>query len=155
MSEQRTALVHTVRTAGLSAAEAARRYGVSRKTASKWLGRVDAEPQSPLADRPRRLSAAVTLRRHGRIRADAMAAEPPVCHWRPSFRVRLTETPEASYPAGTAVRWGGQVGWNGARITAERGLAGEPARGGQTEIFSLAHRIRVLFASKLRHDTIL
>jgi transposase-like protein len=52
--EQRTALVHAVRTAGLSAAEAARRYDVSRKTASKWLARHDADPDAPLADRPRR-----------------------------------------------------------------------------------------------------
>jgi transposase InsO family protein len=54
VSEQRTALVHAVRTAGLSVAEAARRFGVSRKTAHKWLGRFDAEPQTPLADRSRR-----------------------------------------------------------------------------------------------------
>jgi transposase-like protein len=154
--EQRTALVHAVCTAGLSDAEAARRYGVSRKTPYKWLGRFDAEPQSPLADRPRRLSAvAVILRRHGRIRADAMAAEPPACRWRPRLRLRPAETPEASYPAGIAVRRVGQVGWNGARITVERSLAGESVRGGQTEIFSLAHRIRVLFASMLRHDTTL
>lgn len=153
MSEQRTALVHAVRTAGHSVAEADRRYGVSRNTAYKWLGRVDAEPQSPLADRPRRPSAvAVILHRHSRIRVVATAAEPPARRWRPSLRVRPAETPEASYPVGTAVR---RIGWNGARITAERSLAGEPARGGQTEIFSPAHRIRVLFASRLRHDTTL
>lgn len=52
--EQRIALVHAVRTAGLPVAEAARRYGVSRKTAFKWLARHDAEPDRPLADRPRR-----------------------------------------------------------------------------------------------------
>jgi transposase InsO family protein len=52
--EQRTALVHAVRTAGLSVAEAARRYGVSRKTAFKWLARFDADPDAPLADRSRR-----------------------------------------------------------------------------------------------------
>jgi transposase InsO family protein len=56
VSEQRTALVHAVRTAGLSVAEAARRFGVSRKTAHKWLSRFDAEPQTPLADRSQRPS---------------------------------------------------------------------------------------------------
>ncbi|WP_435017881.1 IS481 family transposase [Tundrisphaera sp. TA3] len=54
VTEQRIALVHAVRTAGLSVAEAARRYGVSRKTAFKWLARHDAEPDRPLADRSRR-----------------------------------------------------------------------------------------------------
>ena len=52
--EQRIALVHAVRTAGLPVAEAARRFGVSRKTAHKWLARFDAEPDGPLADRSRR-----------------------------------------------------------------------------------------------------
>ena len=52
--ELRTALVHAVRDAGLSVAEAARRYGVSRQTAHKWLSRFDAEPSRPLADRSRR-----------------------------------------------------------------------------------------------------
>jgi transposase InsO family protein len=52
--EQRIALVHAVRSAGLPVAEAARRYGVSRKTAFKWLARHDAEPERPLDDRPRR-----------------------------------------------------------------------------------------------------
>jgi len=52
--EQRIALVHAVRTAGLSVAEAARRYGVSRQTAHTWLARHDADPAAPLADRPRR-----------------------------------------------------------------------------------------------------
>lgn len=54
VSEQRTALVHAVRTAGLSVAEAARRFGVSRKTAHKWLARFDADPAGPLVDHPRR-----------------------------------------------------------------------------------------------------
>jgi transposase-like protein len=52
--EQRTALVHAVRTAGLPVAEAARRYGVSRETAFEWLARSDAGPDAPLADRSRR-----------------------------------------------------------------------------------------------------
>lgn len=52
--EQRTALVHAVRTAGLSVSEAARRLGVSRKTAHKWLARFDADPAEPLVDRSRR-----------------------------------------------------------------------------------------------------
>lgn len=52
--EQRLALIHAVRTAGLSVAEAARRYGVSRKTAHKWLARHDADPDAPPVDRSRR-----------------------------------------------------------------------------------------------------
>lgn len=52
--ELRSALVHAVRHAGLSVAEAARRYGVSRQTAHTWLARYDAEPQAPLVDRSRR-----------------------------------------------------------------------------------------------------
>src|SRR5512135_2773139 len=52
--ELRSALVHAVRQAGLSVAEAARRFSVSRKTAFKWLARHDAEPERPLADRSRR-----------------------------------------------------------------------------------------------------
>ena len=52
--ELRTALVHAVRSAGLSVAEAARRFGVSRKTAHKWLARHDAQPERSLADRSRR-----------------------------------------------------------------------------------------------------
>jgi transposase InsO family protein len=55
--ELRTALVHAVRTAGLSVAEAARRYGVSRKTAFKWLARFDVDPAASLADRSRRPAA--------------------------------------------------------------------------------------------------
>jgi transposase InsO family protein len=54
VSELRSALVHAVRGAGLPVAEAARRYGVSRKTAFKWLARYDADPAAALADRPRR-----------------------------------------------------------------------------------------------------
>ena len=58
LPEQRTALVHAVRTAGLSVAEAARRYGVSRKTAFKGLARFDADrTAAPLADRSRRPAA--------------------------------------------------------------------------------------------------
>jgi transposase InsO family protein len=54
VTEQRTALVLAVRTAGLAVAEAARRSGVSRQTAHKWLARHDAEPDRPPADRSRR-----------------------------------------------------------------------------------------------------
>lgn len=54
VSELRSALVHAVRHAGISAAEAARRYGVSRKTAFKWLARYDGDPAGSLADRSRR-----------------------------------------------------------------------------------------------------
>ncbi|HEX2280571.1 MAG TPA: IS481 family transposase [Thermomicrobiales bacterium] len=54
MSELRLALVHAVRSAHLPVAEAARRFGVSRKTAFKWLARHDAQPDLPLLDRSRR-----------------------------------------------------------------------------------------------------
>ena len=52
VSELRTALVHAVRTAGRSVSQAARDFGISRKTAHKWLALFDA--QQPLADRSRR-----------------------------------------------------------------------------------------------------
>jgi transposase InsO family protein len=53
VSDQRLALVHLVRTVGLGVTEAARRFGVSRKTAYKWLARHDAQPQVTLSDRSR------------------------------------------------------------------------------------------------------
>jgi transposase InsO family protein len=52
VSELRLALVHAVRTAGRSVAQAARDFRVSRKTAYKWLALFDA--QQPLDDRSRR-----------------------------------------------------------------------------------------------------
>jgi transposase InsO family protein len=67
--ELRTALVHSVRHAGLEVAEAARRYGVSRQTAHTWLARYDADPAAPLADRSRR-----PLRSPGRTPEDAERA---------------------------------------------------------------------------------
>jgi transposase-like protein len=96
--EQRTALIHAVRTAGLSVAEAARRYGVSRKTAHKWLARYDAVPCTPPVDRSRRpvsspartpepFEATVLEARdrwgwgprklHARLLADGLPAPPP------------------------------------------------------------------------------
>jgi transposase InsO family protein len=96
--EQRIALVHAVRTAGLSVAEAARRHGVSRKTAFKWLARFDADPGAPPADRRRRprsspartppgVEAAVLEARdrwgwgprklHARLKAEGRPAPPP------------------------------------------------------------------------------
>ncbi|MBX6311769.1 MAG: hypothetical protein IRY99_02430 [Isosphaeraceae bacterium] len=54
MSELRLALVPAVRSAGLPVAEAARCYGVSRKTVFQGLARSDADPTAPLADRSRR-----------------------------------------------------------------------------------------------------
>ncbi|MBY0307119.1 MAG: IS481 family transposase, partial [Phycisphaerales bacterium] len=53
MSDQRLALVHLVRTVGVGVSQAAGRFGVSRKTAYKWLARHDADPQAALDDRPR------------------------------------------------------------------------------------------------------
>jgi transposase InsO family protein len=52
VSELRTALVHAVRTAEQPVATAARDFGISRKTAYKWLARFDA--QQPLCDGSRR-----------------------------------------------------------------------------------------------------
>jgi transposase InsO family protein len=52
VSELRTAFVHAVRATGQPVAAAARDYGISRKTAYKWLARFDA--QLPLHDRSRR-----------------------------------------------------------------------------------------------------
>src|SRR5687768_11084498 len=52
VSELRTALVHAVRTAGRSVAQAAKDFDISRKTAYKWLARFDR--QQTLADRSRR-----------------------------------------------------------------------------------------------------
>jgi transposase InsO family protein len=43
VSELRTAFVHAVRTAGQPVAAAARDFGISRKTAYKWLARFDAQ----------------------------------------------------------------------------------------------------------------
>jgi len=58
VSDIRFALCHAVRSAGLSVVQAARDFGVARKTAHKWLRRFDALPPDPdaagLADRPRR-----------------------------------------------------------------------------------------------------
>jgi transposase InsO family protein len=52
--EIRFALCHAVRSCGEPLAAAARRFGVSRKTAYKWLARHDAAPGAPLCDRSRR-----------------------------------------------------------------------------------------------------
>jgi transposase InsO family protein len=52
VSELRTAFVHAVRTAGRSVSQAARDFGISRKTAYKWLARFD--QQQPLDDRSTR-----------------------------------------------------------------------------------------------------
>ena len=52
VSELRTAFVHAVRTANRSVAQAARDFGIARKTAYKWLKRFD--DHAPLSDRSRR-----------------------------------------------------------------------------------------------------
>jgi transposase InsO family protein len=52
VSELRTAFAHAVRTAQRPVAQAARDFGISRKTAYKWLALFDA--QKPLTDRSRR-----------------------------------------------------------------------------------------------------
>lgn len=56
VSEIRTALIHYVRTQHHRVVDAARAFGVSRKTAYKWLARYDhqQQPGQPLVDRSRR-----------------------------------------------------------------------------------------------------
>jgi len=54
VSELRLALVHSVRTLGRPVAATAREFGVSRKTAYKWLAVHDADPATALGDRSRR-----------------------------------------------------------------------------------------------------
>ena len=57
VSDSRFALCHSVRNGGLAVAVAARRFGVSRKTANKWLKIFDRDPQAgslALQDRSRR-----------------------------------------------------------------------------------------------------
>jgi len=51
--EQRFALIHAVRTAGVPVAAACRRFGVSRKTAYKWLSRYGEDQAAALVDRSR------------------------------------------------------------------------------------------------------
>jgi transposase InsO family protein len=53
VSDQRLALVHCVRTLGHGVTFAAQRFGVSRKTAYKWLARHDADPHAALGDHAR------------------------------------------------------------------------------------------------------
>jgi transposase InsO family protein/transposase-like protein len=52
VSELRTAFVHAVRTAGRPVTQTAKDFGISRKTAYKWLARFDA--QQPMNDGSRR-----------------------------------------------------------------------------------------------------
>ena len=66
MSEARLAFCHAVRVLKVPLASAARQFGVSRKTAYKWLARFDARPADQpmshvMADRPRRPG---VVRRH-------------------------------------------------------------------------------------------
>lgn len=54
VSESRQALVRCVREGGVSVAEAARRFGVSRVCVYKWLTRQAGDPSGELVDRSRR-----------------------------------------------------------------------------------------------------
>jgi transposase InsO family protein len=54
MSEVRRCFVDTILQTRCSVARACRDYGISRKTGYKWLGRYQADPARPLADRSRR-----------------------------------------------------------------------------------------------------
>src|SRR5438067_719031 len=56
MHEQRSAFVHLVRSLYYSVSQAAREFGISRKTAHKWLARYKEDPDIPLLDRSRRPS---------------------------------------------------------------------------------------------------
>src|SRR5262245_32831542 len=53
-SELRLAFVHLVETLHSSVAEACRKFGISRKTGYKWLGRYRAAPELTLVDQSRR-----------------------------------------------------------------------------------------------------
>ena len=54
MSQQRLAFVQLVDGLGYPVAAACREFGVSRKTAYKWLQRSRADPHAPLVDHSRR-----------------------------------------------------------------------------------------------------
>lgn len=54
VSDQRLALVQAVRCLGMPVAQAAREFGVSRKTVYKWLKRREEVPDHPLEDHSRR-----------------------------------------------------------------------------------------------------
>src|SRR5262245_3341832 len=54
LAEVRLSFGLAVREGGLPIAEAARRYGISRRTAHKWLTRFDRSPATPLVDHSRR-----------------------------------------------------------------------------------------------------
>ena len=54
LAEIRLSFALAVRTGGLSVAQASRQFGVSRRTAHKWLSRFDRLPASPLVDHLRR-----------------------------------------------------------------------------------------------------
>jgi transposase InsO family protein len=54
VSEVRLALVHLIEAGGVAVGEAARQFGVSRKTADKWLQLHRRQPDDPLGDRSRR-----------------------------------------------------------------------------------------------------
>jgi transposase InsO family protein len=93
---------------------------------------------------------------------EACGDEPPVTRWRPGDRRRPERVPEATYPAGSAVRRVGQVGdirYRRARIMVGRGLAGEPVRveegADHIEVYYCDHRVRCLSAADLRRDTML
>jgi transposase InsO family protein len=67
VSDQRLALVHLIE-GGLSVTDAAVRFGVTRKTASKWLARHRQQPDASLENRSR-----APCRRPGRTDADIEA----------------------------------------------------------------------------------
>lgn len=77
MHEVRYAFVQSVVTVGLPAAQVARQFGVSRKTAFKWLARWRDDPDVPLSDRSRRP-------RHSPARTD-MQLEQSICQVRDQY----------------------------------------------------------------------
>jgi transposase InsO family protein len=54
VSELRTTFIHEVRTLHTPVSLACEKFGISRKTGYKWLGRYEQHPGAPLADRSRR-----------------------------------------------------------------------------------------------------
>jgi transposase InsO family protein len=79
VSELRIAFVHAVRTAGRPVTQAARDFGISRKTAYKWLARYDDE--QPLVDHSRRPHNSPT--RTSSTLEDAVLAVRDEYHWGP------------------------------------------------------------------------
>ena len=147
VSELRLVLVHHVRTLGRPVAAAAREFGVSRKTAHKWLKVHDADPAAPLGDRSRR-----PKRSPGRTPPGVEAAVLAVRdqrNWGPrKIRAHLLRT--GAVPAG-----GAPSARTLANVLRRNGRVGDPPggpadppvhrfeRGGPNDLWQLDHQGRV------------